>query len=628
MYSYFAGIFWIILNIFIIYIIGNALCDKEDAFSKKILLGYVIFTAIGSIPGIICQLLEINVKIYYVVYSILIICLVGFSIYKTGINQVSKEEVIKHIKNNYVIYIVSFLLVLLSVINIEGQWLANNLDDGRYLLLSANYSRLANPYTVNPATGLISGSAGIIRSINTFELENSFWISLLNIEATVYTRVFLSFFNYYIFINGIKYFIDIIKKQFDIKHKHLLQFATIAVLILMITPDKLNNLLYMQDAWQFQTAMWYGSSIVRMCTFFLCLTPIIEKEKIELNSIIYYIFVSVALVSRATQALPLLFVISIAYLAVMQKSIRNIVICLLAELLILYFMPVLYSNQEGIYQICEMTIQTNMSSILFISSLIIIIGAYFTKNMIVIRWNSILLLSSLFIFSKFFNSMVLNLSQYDFVVARSMTTVTVTLLCTAAVYFSLLILWAIRKYWGNLVVFVGIASILLCFIKVSNQNEIGYRHRAKILINNIQIMPESILNISNQLDLISAQEKLTVISPAMVYENQALTAFATILRIDAPDIISLSAKPRYPEIQDHDTYGDYTQSEQEIMEQFVRGNIYDFDKEVNEMIDKYRINCFISMSEITNKYLEEMDFRLEYDYSSETNHFYIYVNYQ
>lgn len=630
MYSYISGLIWLFVIVSLIYIIGQSMCEEKDSFSKKIIVGYVVFTAVGALPGIICQLFHINVFIYYIVYFFIIVGLISFSLHQKKLNKFTKQAILSHFKDNYVIYIVTMMLIVLSIFNIELQWLANHLDDGRYLLLSANYSKVSNPFIIDSATGLFTEYEPIIRSINTFELENSFWVTLFNFQASVFTKVFLAIFNYYIFLNGIKYFIDIVKKQFHVKNKSLLQFAVVAPIILMIISEVLVNehILYMQDSWQFQSAMWYGSSIVRMCTFFLCLTPIIEKEKIEIKSIIYYIIVSIALVSRATQAVPLLFVISAAYLVVMQKNIKHSIIIFISELTILYFCPVIINNKETINQYCEMTAKTNITSILMICAIIIIFVSYFTKNKIMIKWNNILCISSLFVFCRYFNSMALNLSQYDFVIGRTMTTITVTVIVTAMVYFCLVVIYILRNYWINTLVFATVSCLLFVGVLYTNKQGIGIRERARILYNNNTLVPECILDISEQLEQFSKNQKIVVISPTMVDENRIFTTFATMLRIEAPDIISLSARPRYPAVQEKSIYNEFEQEEQDIIEQFVRGNIVDYTNEINDMIEKFNINCIISLSETTNSYLEEQRFKLKYDRKTESNHYYIYVNEQ
>ena len=146
MYTYVAGLIWLFVIIGLIYIIGQSFCEDTDSFSKKIILGFVIFTAIEAIPGIICQIFHVKVFTYYIVYFLIIVGLVIFAIHRKRLKKLTKQSIFDHVKENYVIYIVTMMLIVLSIFNIELQWLANHLDDGRYLLLSANYSKISNPF--------------------------------------------------------------------------------------------------------------------------------------------------------------------------------------------------------------------------------------------------------------------------------------------------------------------------------------------------------------------------------------------------------------------------------------------------------------------------------------------------
>ena len=64
------------------------------------------------------------------------------------------------------------------------------------------------------------------------------------------------------------------------------------------------------DLWQFQTAMWYGGSIVRTMTLpiiFLYAVPLLDKIKIK--SFILIIIVAITMVSFSSIALPMLIIL-------------------------------------------------------------------------------------------------------------------------------------------------------------------------------------------------------------------------------------------------------------------------------------------------------------------------------
>ena len=79
---------------------------------------------------------------------------------------------------------------------------------------------------------------------------------------------------------------------------------------------EVKEILYVQDSWQFNTAMYYASSIVRTMGILIILVHFIENNKISIRDILLVILISVVLVSKSTIALPIIFVTCVSYLVV------------------------------------------------------------------------------------------------------------------------------------------------------------------------------------------------------------------------------------------------------------------------------------------------------------------------
>ncbi|MGI6511047.1 MAG: hypothetical protein ACOX1W_01270 [Catenisphaera adipataccumulans] len=75
-----------------------------------------------------------------------------------------------------------------------------------------------------------------------------------------------------------------------------------------------NHLLILQDSWQFNTAMFYGSSIVRTMSIFMIVLPFLDRDQLTVRDVLTVGAIAVVLISKSSIALPLIIIVSLAYL--------------------------------------------------------------------------------------------------------------------------------------------------------------------------------------------------------------------------------------------------------------------------------------------------------------------------
>lgn len=627
-YSYGIGILFLVLYVIFLQFTGSIFVDQESSFSKRFIIGYIFFTFLWCIGGLFTQFLQLKV-IYFYLYCILVISiLLIISIRKKNLN-LNFQNIKEHFKNCYLIYICLVLLVFLSIQNIELQWLSNHLDDGRYLNLAANYFKMDNPYLTDPATGLPI-TFDFMRAFNTFELETSFWIWFLHIEPTIFTRMILMAFNYFLILNSIVYFANLVVKSCNFKvKKSWVQFSVLPIFIFMISSGTLRDgLLFMQDDWQFISAIWYGSSIVRIPGIFIILTPIIDRKYIEIRSVIFYIIVSFVMMTRASQALSILLLISISYLIVMnfyQNKKKGTILGFLIMAIFILLSFAVNLDSELLEEV-KLVLEENLFLPIVIVTAMIIATSYILKNPVINKWNTIILLCLMVIFIPKLNTVFLLASQYTFVVGRTITAFTFTLIMSASVYVMLYI----SKFfeYRKKLVSIMLTACIICMIILSSTvivSTYDFDH-VRIINENSAIAPSGLLECSEILEDYALEKgrDLVVLSPEFVYEDQFLTAFASMLRIKAPDVISLSAMPRYPDCVETSPYASYDQNNQILINDFLlEGKNYNI---VQHLLNQYPVDCVITVNPISVDYLETLGFNIIGTSTSNTYTYYIMSN--
>lgn len=308
---------WLFTILFFIFIyfqymlVGTAIRTWTGYTNNKsitFLIGYIVTFFVLWVSGLFSQLLKSSWSFYFISSIILVIftdLFLALFLYKRkGLKKKIWEINIKEfITNNWAGIVFVIIFTILSMSN-ELPFLQANYDDYYYIGKMVNL--VDSPMLLNEdyynGSLIISNNFDIIRIINTYELSYSFFAHCFNIYIPFFCRVTMTFHNYFLV-----YLVFKNLSSFEVK-KSLAQFCILPFFIFLIPMGYLQNGLTdygvgicSYDLWQFQTAMFYGGSIVRTLGFpFLFLFSFPLLNRMDWKKIVFVGILSCTLVSFST----------------------------------------------------------------------------------------------------------------------------------------------------------------------------------------------------------------------------------------------------------------------------------------------------------------------------------------
>lgn len=665
--DYAKSLIFIVISIIYFSVIGNAVCKKEDFFPKKIIIAYVIHSAIIGILGTVVQIVNIPWK-FFMILQMLVICILFFwCIYilnKRDRLIKNKNHLIKiavvHFSENWFIYIITFIMLGLSLANINLQLLNNHLDDGLYLLRIAQLPYVDNPYDMIFASGFeysrFSSLSTFSYVFNVFDLEASVYNYLLGTNATIFARFALNWLNYYIFVQSFYWFICVITKdKTQIKRKYLQYFIS-PIVILCFYPEWLNHLFSVPDDWQISSAMWYGSSIVRCAGLFIMFIPLIEN-KINKKYFIYWILVSIALFTKSSIALPLIIFGLFLYLlfyfySYKKKYVKFLIIAyILFMLVILYLVGIPSSDwskygeiiftADGVrsisYHLLTLLYNNRTSILLYVALGAFIISFFKEKNKDMRKWNWIILICLSMIVIPIINYPFIVCSVYTHVARRMFTLLIYTLMLTGFTYLFTNVYILVKRNISKIILLSFAFLTIISFVGIRYYKMYGFRTSFNIIRENPYLMPQTTLDLSNELEEISKETnmELHVLAPDVVYlYGKRLHPLASVLRINALDTKIISAIPRFSAGNDM-VYNSFDPNDQNKYRVYSLGTkAYDNknenveDAEIEEILEKHStINCLVSTNKKIEVITEKRGFKKISQIEGNIN-YYIYVKFK
>ena len=238
---------------------------------------------------------------------------------------INKKVIITWIKNNWICIIFVLVFVSLSLTNVMVLDQLNY-DDPFYISKIVNSIGTTALQNEDYYNGMLvnQGNIDLGRILNTYEISYGFWADLFHIEVPIFCRYVMNIHNYVIFIIVIKNLASLFLNENKAQYVLLLFFVLLIPSGYLMEGNE-NYHIRSFDLWQFQTAMWYGGSIVRTMTLpiiFLYAVPLLDKIKIK--SFILIIIVAITMVSFSSIALPMLIILFfIFYILKFSINIKN-----------------------------------------------------------------------------------------------------------------------------------------------------------------------------------------------------------------------------------------------------------------------------------------------------------------
>lgn len=615
-YDYVIGMIFYIVFILFLYFVGSSIL-KNDSEPYRFLTGYLIYSVLIGVGGIIIQQLNTSWNVFFGYFILVVIILLIFSFYK-----IKKENIKlfplslkKFLKNYWFLFVISLILIVISLSYQDWIWLNNCLDDGQYLNKMATLPYIDNPFIIAPATGLL-GSSNIFRLdvFTTGELENSVYMFLTQVTPSIFARIFMSGFNYFLLVNCIFVFAEKIIKSCNINYnKSTIQYISCIVILFIFNWDFLNQsgIIMVQDSWQFNTAMYYGSSIVRTMGIMLIIIHFIDKEKIGLKDVLIVLLISIALTSKSIIALPVIFTSGVAYLLstyiISEKKYRFIAIMITFILIVI---GTILGNTEKISSVILTQISYNIDNWFLVLAVIILLVSFSFKSKVVTKCNLTILIIGILIIFDPINNIFEKLSVYDFVAARNLTTLIYTMIIMVSIYIYIL-LNKLEFMKNKLVLMYSLSTILLIIGALGSAHiyEGSILSSYKTVWQNKAIIPSSTIKLGSKLTTLANQRNkaINVIMPEGVMADGDMHSVAIIIRTFAPQIRSISAIGRFGTCETG-AFADYNADEQRIFDNFLVNPNTDTADELEKMLLRYPINCIVLPTSEDNLYIESMGF--------------------
>lgn len=539
MLDYISGFIYIFWILCLCYFLGTAL-TKQKSFTTSLLVGYIGYSFVLAVGFIIIQLLGLPWRIALIYFIVSILVMIIFIMYRLKKNdfKITKNEVLNGFKNNYALFLITFILLILSFANVHVMWLNNHLDDGYYIGRISHLASYKNPYYYNFPVGLDNRHQFNSYLFDVWQLEASVYTNILYMNVFTFCRVFLNFQNYLLLVVTVCEFAKRTVCKLSGEFNKYAQWTPIILFvftILMIVATNC-NLMILQDYWQFSSAMYLGSSIPRTMGILWVLVFFIDNEKIMIKHILQLIVMSVVLVSKSSIAIPIVFFAFVLVYIFAFAIIRKPIVFKVAEVLVLITGFMLIPGLCNVYQ---------------------------------------------------------TLSVYYFVALRVLTCLFYTIYIVGFVF----LLYGIFTITSEMLAkgFILLMSVLFLFM--SSLSYFGARksmiHSMEVVIQNPKLVPNSIYELGQKLDKVSNGEKLYTLMPQFVTTDGYLTSLAIIATSVSDDIVSVSAIPRYAMSSINKVYSKFTLDQQSVFENFNASKDRKSFDALIPILDEYSIQCFV-----------------------------------
>lgn len=585
---------------------------NKTTYVYKIMIGFIITSFIQWCVGFPAQAFHVNWKVYstilFVIYIIVIAVIVYYCrVNKTFLNLMDKKNVLNHLKKYWFVYL---LVCLFSFFSMTSQlpYFEMNYDDHYYIgriVQEIGASKLA---IENYFTGTVQ-PVSFDRIITTYEISYGFWAQLFYIDPSFFARGTMVVLNYYLIFMSFQ----AVSEMF-IKNKYLAQYGLIGIALLIIPAGYLwiNKQTMMYDGWQMNTAIWYGSSIVRLMFIPVILVLFQSFRYKKFKGVCLLLTTVIAFLSYSAITLPIFIlftmstiIYSLLHLIFTKNSKKKILafLLLLGFLIIIYVIYQLNFQHPILVKIEQAAMQFSVDnkfrlegSNLFLPSFILSMIAMFVVKKKYQVQHMIFLIASIIIFLPMF-IYILSISSlgYFFVIARTFTAMQVMWLVISG---AILIRGIERiKYITPIITITLLIGLLIFHINHlqiyktinfsgSGTSQAGYSLNR--LIRNPYMIPEIYIEIGNFFEEKEGDERFQIISPQFTkYENGNLHLNAGLIMV-ANNIEICNSQ--------YGMCNGMTDTNKKILNDFFEGNVSNIET-LHNIIQKSSIDYIIADEE-------------------------------
>ena len=619
------GCFFLIFTM-LLYALGKAVDIKEESYSVKFIKGYLVYSFFVAIGGMSVQLLHLKYRIFFAYMSVVLLLAVLKIIYSIKQENYIKIVTLKNfVKCNWFLIVLTIILCYMMFYYYRAFWYGNHLDDGYYLTKIATIASGCENNIDNIPVGVGKG-LGITYLLNTWEIESAFYIKMLHVTPSLYIRLFQSGFNYYLFFNCVLAFGDriarAVKKDYN---KKALQYVCGTCLLFFVYYVYMQDtkLLFLRDTFTLNTAMYFGSSIVKMIAFMCLLMFYLEDEKITWKMVLGVFGISVVMISKSTIVLPTLFVTGVSYVIVtllFTKEWKQKIIGIILAAFIVLAGIILPNNQVAQKEVYQYVFNA-LKSPFVIGALAVFGCSFFARKRVIYKINTMVILMGLLFAIPQLNDISEFLAVYGFVAGRAWSTYVYT--------FLIINLWYVYLFMSKIlnetcvkIIFIAITCGMVrllfygyetdgkeLFVTDNMKAKTNLEEDFDVLYRNHKFEPDTSIELGKELERIGKEKKkkLFVVSPEWALVDNTIYTLSVQLRSVAPDVVSVSAVNRYEVDRQCQLYG----YDQEIYEKFVNEPSDESSRKLSKQVKKYNINCIIVQNKDCENYLDKIGFKQE-----------------
>ena len=305
--------FWAVFTV-LLYGFGNVLAPQKN-HSYKLVIGYLVYSFFVALGGIPLQLLNAP-WICFAAYMglvwtfIVAVIVLGQVKFRIKIYDFHLKE---YICENWMLYIISAVMIAMLFFYYAGFWLGDHQDDGYYINRVANLPTMTLGGNFNFAVG-VENSGFNSYIVNTWEAEASVYVKLLGVVPTLFLRIFQSSFYYFLIANLFKLIGDAVFEKIELQQgSKFSQFVPIFFPLICTNFQYLKHqhILDMRDNFFTETGMFLGASVVRLCGLGFFILWYLENEREDNDhGLLKILFgsglIAVVMMSKSTIVLPLL----------------------------------------------------------------------------------------------------------------------------------------------------------------------------------------------------------------------------------------------------------------------------------------------------------------------------------
>lgn len=290
---------WLItLLFFIVFFIQSSLLGEtvlefgkyNKSYEKRLIAGYFAFFLIGYFVYLFAFVLKFNWNIYFITFSAvlgvidLLLILINHKKIIGLTHLFESFSIKKFIKENWLLLVFVILMISFAIAN-NVSYLSMNYDDTYYIGKMVNFQETPLFNNEDYFTGALeqSFSVSLERFFNSYEASYAYLAFLFKIRVPFFARISMGIVNYFLVAITYKEI-----SKYVVKEEYA-QFPLLAMCSFVLPFGFIQAALKWfcirsYDLWQFQTAIFYGGSVVRVVSLpvlFIFAFPMIKKMNIR-----------------------------------------------------------------------------------------------------------------------------------------------------------------------------------------------------------------------------------------------------------------------------------------------------------------------------------------------------------